>query len=88
MNRLAKENLLGSLSKIGLSICESWLSGTANINPFCKGLRPTHPWDLVHSDVCETMVVKPCNSAFYFFTFINDFFKIWLCFFVFRVLKH
>lgn len=58
MNRLAKENLLGSLSKVGLPICVSCLSGTAKIKSFGKGLRATHPWDLVHSDVCETVDVN------------------------------
>ena len=39
MRRLAKEGLLGSLTKIKMSICENCLAGKTTRKPFGKGTR-------------------------------------------------
>ena len=73
MNRLAKENLLGQLSKVDMSTCEYCLAGKTTRKPFGKGTRAETPLKLIHSDICGPMSVRARYGAFYFITFIDDF---------------
>ena len=52
MSRLAKENLLGSRTKVNLSACEHCLVGKATRKPFGKAQIAEYPFQLIHSDVC------------------------------------
>ena len=67
MNRLARESLLGPLTKVSPPTCEHCLTGIAIRKPFGKAKRAFVPLQLNHSDVCG-----PLNGASYFITFIND----------------
>ena len=73
MTRLAKEGLLGSLTKVRLPKCEPCLVGKATKKPFGKACRALGALDLIHSDICGPMNVKARNGAIYFLTFINDY---------------
>ncbi|KAH0725640.1 hypothetical protein KY284_001505 [Solanum tuberosum] len=69
MNRLAKEGLLGSLTKIEISIGEHCLAGKTIRKPFEKGTRAEFPLQLIHSDICGPMSVRARHEASYFITF-------------------
>ena len=73
MSRLAKEGLLGLLTKIEMSICENCLAGKTTRKPFGKGTRAKIPLQLIHSDICGPMNVRARQGASYFITFIDDF---------------
>ena len=73
MNRLAKENLLGQLSKVDMSTCEYCLAGKTTRKPYGKGTRVETPLKLIHSDICGSMSVRARHGAFYFITCIDDF---------------
>ena len=70
---LAKADLLGSIEKIDLPICEHCLVEKATKFPFGKAKRATLPLQLIHSDICGPMNVRARHGAHYFFTFIDDF---------------
>ena len=73
MNRLAKDGLLGDISKVNLSICAHCLAGKATRKPFGKGTRAELPLQLIHSDICGPMNIRARHGAYYFITFIDDF---------------
>ena len=73
MARLAREGLLGSLSKVRLTVCEPCLAGKAKRKPFGKASRASYPLELVHSDICGPMNVRARHGASYFITFIDDY---------------
>ncbi|KAL0307490.1 UNVERIFIED_CONTAM: Retrovirus-related Pol polyprotein from transposon TNT 1-94 [Sesamum angustifolium] len=73
MARLALEDLLGSLAKVNLPICEPCMARKACRKPFGKAKRDTRLLELVHSDICGPMNVRVCHGAFYFLTFIDDY---------------
>ena len=73
MTRLAREGLLGPLTKVNLPTCEHCLAGKSTRKPFGKGVRATVPLELIHSDVCRPMNVRARHGASYFITFIDDF---------------
>jgi len=73
MARLAKEGLLGSLTKVRLPRCEPCLAGKATKKPFGKASRALSSLELIHSDICGPMNVKARNGAVYFLTLIDDF---------------
>lgn len=73
MTRLAKEGLLGSLTKVKLPKCEPCLAGKATKKPFGKASRALGTLDLIHSDICGPMNVKARNGAIYFLTLIDDY---------------
>ncbi len=73
MSRLAKEGLMGPLSKINLPVCEHCLAGKACRKPFGRASRVSHPLELVHSDICGPVNVKARHGASYFLTFIDDY---------------
>ncbi|KAL0437841.1 UNVERIFIED_CONTAM: Copia protein [Sesamum radiatum] len=73
MTRLAREGLLGSLTKVNLPTCEPCMAEKACRKPFGKAKRATHPLELVHSDICGPMNVRARHGAFYFLTFIDDY---------------
>ncbi|KAL0284939.1 UNVERIFIED_CONTAM: hypothetical protein Scaly_2834200 [Sesamum calycinum] len=75
MTRLAREGLLGSLTKVNLPTCEPCMVGKACRKPFGKAKRATHPLELVHSDICRPMNVRARHGAFYFLTFIDDYLR-------------
>ena len=58
MNRLAREGLLGPVTKIDLPICEHCLAGKTTRKPFSKAIRAEVPLQLVHSDICGPMNVR------------------------------
>ena len=73
MNKLAKEEILGSYDKIELATCSHCLAGKATRKPFGKATRANSSLELIHSDICGPMNVKAKNGASYFITFIDDF---------------
>ena len=73
MTRLAREGLLGSLTKVDLQLCEPCLVGKACRKPFGTTKRATHPIEFVHSDICEPMNKKARHGASYFLTLIDDY---------------
>jgi len=73
MARLAKEGLLGQLTKVRLPRCEPCLADKATKKPFGKASRALGSLELIHSNICEPMNVKACTGAIYFLTLIHDF---------------
>ena len=73
MARLAREGLLGPLTKVDLPICEPCLAGKACRKPFGKAMRATQPLKLIHSNICGPMNIKAHHGASYFLTFIDDY---------------
>jgi hypothetical protein len=73
MARLARERLLGPLTKFDLLICELYLVGKACRKPFGKAVRDTQPLVLNNSNICGPMNVKARHDASYFLTFIDDY---------------
>ena len=63
MSRLAKEGLLGSLTRIYMSICENCLEGKTIRKPFGNGTRAEIPLQLFHSDICGPINVKALSRA-------------------------
>ena len=60
LKRLAKADLLGSIEKIDLPICENYLVGKATRLPFGKAKRATLPLQLIDSDICRP---NECKST-------------------------
>ena len=58
MTWLAREGLLGSLTKIDLQLCEPCLAGKACRKPFGTTKRAAQPIELVHLDICGLMNKK------------------------------
>ena len=75
MTRLAREGLLGSLTKVYLQLCEPCLAGKACRKPFGTTKRVAHPIKLVHSDICGPMNKKARHGASYFLTLIDDYLR-------------
>ena len=73
MTRLAREGLLGSLTKVDLQLCEPCLAGKACRKLFGTTKRAAHPIELVYSDICGPMNKKARHGASYFLTLINDY---------------
>ena len=73
MTQLAREGLLGSLTKVDLQLCEPCLAGKACRKPFGSTKRATQPIELVHSDICRPMNKKARHGASYFLTLIEDY---------------
>ena len=73
MVKLAREGLLGPLTKVDLPICEPCLASRACRKPFGKAVRATQPLELIHLDICGPMNVKERHGASYFLTFIDDY---------------
>ena len=73
MNRLARDGLLGPITKVELSICEYCLQGKAIRKPFGKAVRAKLPLQLIHSDICGPMNVRARHGASYFITFTDDY---------------
>ena len=73
MTQLAREGLLGSLTKVDLQLCEPCLVGKACRKPFRTTKRAAHPIELVHSDICRPMNEKARHGASYFLTLIDDY---------------
>ena len=73
MARLAREGLLGSLTKVDLQLCEPYLAGKAYRKPFGTIKRVSQPIELVHSDICGPMNKKARHGASYFLTLIDDY---------------
>ena len=71
--RMTREGLLGSLTKVDLQLCEPCLAGKACKKPFGKTKRAAQPIELVHSDICGPMNKKACHRASYFLTLIDDY---------------
>ena len=66
-------DILGSLVKVKLPICEHCLAEKATRLPFSKVKRATNKLQLIHSDIYGPMNVRERHGANYFITFINDF---------------
>ena len=73
MSRLAREGLLGLLTKVDLQLCEPCLAGKACRKPFRTTKRVAHPIELVHSDICGPINKKARHGASYFLTLIDDY---------------
>jgi transposase InsO family protein len=73
MARLAREGLIGNLAKVTLPTCEHCLIGKSKRKPFGKATRASFPLQLIHSDICGPMNVRPRHGGSYFITFIDDF---------------
>lgn len=71
MNRLAKEGLLGSYSKIDLLTCENCLPEKITHKPFGKAKRVEFPLHLIHSNICSPMNVRESSGATYFITLLS-----------------
>ena len=71
MNRLARDGLLGPITKFELSTCEYCLQGKAIRKPFGKAV--TAELQLIHSNICGPMNVRARHGASYFITFIDDY---------------
>ena len=70
---MAREGLLGSLTKVDLQICEPCLVGKACRKPFGTTKRAAHPIELVHSNICRPMNEKARHGDSYFLTLIDDY---------------
>ena len=66
MNILAKENLLGQLSKVDMSTCEYCLAGKTTRKPFGKGTRAETPLKLIHLDILWSYECKSTTWCFLF----------------------
>jgi hypothetical protein len=75
MVRLARECLLGPITKINQPICDPCLVDKACRKPFGKVVRATQPLELIHSDICRPMNVKARHDASYFLTYIDDYMR-------------
>ena len=73
MTRLTREDLLSSLTKVDLQLCEPCLVGKACRKPFGMTKRAAQPIELVHLDICGPMNKKARHGASYFLTLINDY---------------
>ena len=73
LKRLVEADLLGSINKIDLSVCEQCLVRKATRLPFGKAKRACFPLELIHSDICGPMNVRARHGAQNFITFIDDF---------------
>ena len=73
MTRLAREGLLGSLTKVDLQLYEPCLAGKACRKPFGTTKRAAHPIELVYSDICGPMNKKAHHGASYFLKLIDDY---------------
>jgi len=73
MQRLAREDLLGSLTNVSLSVCEHYLAGKTTRKLFGKGTRVEFPLHFIHSDICGPLNVRARHGASYFITFIDYF---------------
>ena len=57
---MVKSGILTSLDFEPIPVCESCLEGKMTKRPFkAKGYRATKPLELVHTDVCGPINVKP-----------------------------
>ena len=75
MTWLAREGLLGSLTKVDLQLCEPCLAIKACRKPFGTTKRAAHPIELVHSNICGPMNKKARHRASYFLTLIDDYLR-------------
>ena len=75
MTRLAREGLLGSLTKVGLQLCEPCLADKACRKPFGTTKRAAQPIELVHSGIYEPMDKKAHHGASNFLTLIDDYYR-------------
>ena len=73
IHKLARESLLGPLTKFKLPICENCLVGKAARKPFGKGIRTERLLQLIHSDFCGPINIRAKYGALYFITFIDDY---------------
>ena len=73
MTQLAREGLLGSLTKVDLKLCEPCLTEKSCRKPFGTTKRAAHPIELVHSDIYGPMNKKASHRASYFLTLIDDY---------------
>ena len=73
ITRLAREGLLGSLTKVDLQLCEPCLVGKACRKPFRMTKRAAQPIEVVHSEICGPMNKKARHWASYFLTLIDDY---------------
>ena len=73
MTQLAREDLLGSLTKVDLRLCEPCLAGKACRKPFGTTKRVAQPIELVHLDIYGPMNKKARHGASYFLTLIDDY---------------
>lgn len=76
LQRLAREKLVDDFDFDGskqLTFCETCPQAKQSRTKFTtSSTRMAEPLDLVHSNVCGKMNVKPCGGAEYFLTFIDD----------------
>ena len=73
MTRLARECLLGSLTKVDLRLCEPRLASKACRKPFGTKKRAPQPIELAHSNICGPMNKEAHHGASYFLTLIDDY---------------
>jgi len=88
MRRLAKEGVLDQLTKVKLPKCESCLAGKATAKPFSKASRALSPLEFIHYNIYRPVNVKARHEAFYFLTFINDYYRYGYCTYYHIVMKH
>ena len=73
INKLYKNDYLGSFDYDSFDICESCLLGKMTKMPFTgKGERSTELLSLIHTDVCGPMSTQARNGFSYFLTFTDD----------------
>ena len=51
MHRLAREGMLGPLTKVELPICENCLAGKTTKKPFAKGIKVGKPLQLINCNI-------------------------------------
>ena len=72
MNSLARESLLGPLTKVSLPTYEHYLVGKAIRKPFGKAKRTSIPLQLINSDICDPLNVRARHGGSYFINFIDN----------------
>ena len=71
MSRLARECLLGQLTRISLSTFEHCLAGKATRKPLEIAIRASVLLQLIHYEICGQRNMRARHGAPYFITFID-----------------
>ncbi|MCO5612761.1 hypothetical protein L7F22_067031 [Adiantum nelumboides] len=85
LHRMAKNNLCSSLPPIlsTIDLCEGCFLGKASHKPFPHSQsRSSQLNQLVHSDLCEPMESTSLTGSVYFLTFIDDFSRYTIVYFL------
>ena len=79
LTKLINENMVDGMNTTGQSgdnsTCESCMMGKQHPTAYPKEIpyRATQPFEIVHSDVCNSMHVNSHGNSKYFVTFVDDY---------------